>query len=207
VSAELRVGALEATANGTTLTGTEEVNYGDVLAFQDSTIAIILSNTGTGPLMYTPSLRVGEKFTADDLAATEIAVDGMDTINITFSPQSVTTYQDTLVLALTLNEVTTDELIIPLTGNTIVNSINNFGIEAVRAFPNPTTDQLFIELSEPLLAGSARVFDVNGRVVLNGAWPRNARTHAINLASLPAGSYTVEVLDRQGRMVIEVIKR
>ncbi|WP_020567837.1 ELWxxDGT repeat protein [Neolewinella persica] len=206
-TAERRTGALSATAAGTMLTGTEEINFGDVLAWQDSTITIALENTGNGPLQYLPSLMEGTKFTADDLFGATLSAGGSDAISITFSPQSVTTYEDTLVITLFLNEVTTDELIIPLAGNTIVNSINNFGIEAVRAFPNPTTDQLYIELSEPLLAGSTRIFDVNGRMVLEGVWPRNARTHAITMGSLPAGSYTVEVLDRQGRMVIEVIKR
>lgn len=206
-TAALRVGALEATANDVMLTGTETVDYGNVLAFQDSTIAIILSNTGTGPLQYTPSLRIGEKFTADDLDATQIAVGGMDTINITFAPQSVSTYEDTLVLALQLNTETTGELLVPLMGNSIVNSINNFGIEAVRAFPNPTTDQLYVELSEPLSGGTMRVFDVNGRQVLEGNWPQNSRTHSLALGALPAGSYTLEVVDRQGRLIIEVIKR
>lgn len=202
-----RTGELTATAAGTPLTGIEGINFGDVLAFQDSTITIALENTGNGPLQYLPSLLEGTKFTADDLSGGTLPAGASDAISITFSPQSVTTYEDTLVITLFLNEVTTDELIIPLTGNTIVNSINNFGIEAVRAFPNPTTDLLRIELSEPLPGATTRVFDLNGRQVLTGTWPQNARTHSIMLGALPAGNYVLEVLGAKGRLVIEIVKR
>ncbi len=204
--ARRRTGELTATAAGTPLTGTEEINFGDVVAWQDSTITVTFENTGNGPLQFLPALVEGTKFSADDLSAGTLLPGESDAIAITFSPQSVTTYTDTLVLTLFLNEVTTTELVIPLIGNALINSINNFGIAAVRAYPNPTTDQLRVELQAGLKDGTARVFDAVGRLVLQSAWPQNAVQHTFSLATLPAGSYTVEVASVQGRLLLEVIK-
>ncbi|TXF91176.1 T9SS type A sorting domain-containing protein [Neolewinella aurantiaca] len=206
-SAEALVGALEASANEVVLTGSETVDFGEVLNFQDSTIAVVLNNTGNGPLMYVPSLSVGDQFTADDLDATQIEAGGFDTIFVTFAPESVTAYEDTLVLALTLNAEITDELVIPLTGNAVVNSINDFGIRTLRAFPNPTTDVLRIELAAPLSGATVRVFDVNGRRMSESRWPEGVSISDVSLGNLPAGMYTIDVQGRNGRVLLEVVKR
>lgn len=206
-NAERRVGVLSATAAGTMLTGAEEINFGDVLAWQDSTIVISLENTGNGPLQYLPSLQDGTKFTADDLSGATIAAGGSDAIAITFSPQSVTSYTDTLVITLFLNEVMTEVLMVPLAGNSLVNSINNFGIEAVRAFPNPTSDVLRVELTQPLSQATVRVSDVAGRVMLQNRWPANASVHELSIARLPAGNYFVEISNGLNRVLIEVVKQ
>ncbi|SER03331.1 Ig-like domain-containing protein [Neolewinella agarilytica] len=200
-------GVLDVTVNDATIMALDEINFGEVPSRTDSTIPVVLTNSGAGPLMYSPSLRAGMEFTADDLSDTRIAAGGTDTINLTFRPTTEGAYTDTLDLNVSLNAETMTEVSFVLVGNAIVNSVNNFGIENVKAFPNPTTDQLRIELGESLPKGAVRVFNVSGQQLREEAWPVNARVHDLSIKALPAGAYTLEVSNGNRRVLIEVIKR
>lgn len=202
------VGALTVSLDGTVL-GEEvtEIDFGAVPSRTDSTLSLVLENVGNGPLQLTPSLATGALYTADDLSAVQIAAGARDTINITFAPPTEGEYTDTLTLAASLNEVTDVTITYVLRGNAIVNSVNEFGLRAQRAYPNPTTDGVMVELGEALINGKINVYDQLGRRVREGVWPAGARQHQIMLNGLPTGMYQVEVKSPAGRLLLEVVKR
>ncbi len=200
-------GALDVSVNDAIIMGLDEINFGEVPSRTDSTIAVVLTNSGAGPLQYTATLSSGMEFTSGDLAGARVSAGGKDTINVTFAPTTEGAFMDTLNLDVSLNAEEMTEVRFALVGNAIVNSVNSFGIEAVKAFPNPTADQLRIELGESLPQGVVRVFNVSGQQLQEEAWPINARAHELSIKALPAGAYTVEVSNGNRRVLIEVIKR
>ncbi|MTB51071.1 ELWxxDGT repeat protein [Lewinella sp. W8] len=202
------VGALAVSLDGTVL-GEEvtEIDFGAVPSRTDSTLALVLENVGTGPLQLTPSLATGMEYTADDLSAVEIAPGATDTINLTFAPQTEGEYTDTLTLMASLDAMTDVTVTYVLRGNAIVNSVNEFGIRAQRAYPNPTVDGIMVELGEALTNGTISVFDQQGRRVREAVWPAGAQQHRVLLSGLPSGLYQVEVKSPAGRLLLEVVKR
>jgi ELWxxDGT repeat protein len=201
-------GALAVSLDGTVL-GEEvtEIDFGAVPSRTDSTIALVLENVGNGPLQLTPSLATGMEYTADDLSVVQIEAGASDTISLTFAPQTEGEYTDTLTLSASLDAMTDVTVTYVLRGNAIVNSVNEFGLRAQRAYPNPTVDGIMVELGEALRNGKVNVYDQLGRRVREDVWPAGAQQHRIMLNGLPSGMYQIEVKSPAGRLLLEVVKR
>ena len=70
--------------------------------------------------------------------------------------------------------------------------VTESGMDKVSLYPNPTTDRLYISLSEKNTTASFKVFNLLGHIVLDGELP-NA-LNALEVDHLPAGFYTVQIL-------------
>lgn len=68
--------------------------------------------------------------------------------------------------------------------------------EAVKIFPNPATDKVFISTAEPF---AAAVLGMDGRVLIQGD-----NTPWLDLAALQPGIYCLRVTDRWGRLLRQV---
>jgi hypothetical protein len=58
-------------------------------------------------------------------------------------------------------------------------------------YPNPATNEIHISLPNKEVAKSIKIYDVNGRILLNRAV--NAEQSSLNISSLPKGNYWIEV--------------
>lgn len=72
--------------------------------------------------------------------------------------------------------------------------------ESVVLYPNPATDQLFIESTIPI--DRLRIFDVSGKEV----YLSNTVGNQISITSLSKGLYFMEVISENGRLVKRIIK-
>jgi len=69
--------------------------------------------------------------------------------------------------------------------------------EHFKLFPNPSTDQLKIELPRPALPGMRILFyDVLGQLIGSRAFPPYSLTTEMDVSHLPAGVYTIVVGNR-----------
>ena len=71
---------------------------------------------------------------------------------------------------------------------------------ALRVYPNPTDDVLFIELRGGAETANVALYDLQGRMV-TGVFdtPQQGGTDTINVKSIPAGVYVLRVTDADGK--------
>jgi ligand-binding sensor domain-containing protein len=69
-------------------------------------------------------------------------------------------------------------------------------------YPNPTTDQLNIELENELLATRYRITDTKVKQVLTGSFSPSSSV-SINVEQLPSGVYIIEITTNSGEIVID----
>jgi alpha-amylase len=94
--------------------------------------------------------------------------------------------------------------------NTIGTSVAEESLlqQAVRSFPNPVTDQLYLVLdAEHWTWHLAKVKDLQGRLIMQHALPKDAFESQLNVEALPAGMYLLEVQHSGGTSVQRFIKQ
>lgn len=86
------------------------------------------------------------------------------------------------------------------------NSVNeNVAATEIKVFPSPATDVLNIWVGENATKATYRIFDLTGRTLLSGnAMPQN---NVVNIASLPVGTYWVEVAGTKGTIATKQIQK
>lgn len=77
-------------------------------------------------------------------------------------------------------------------------SVEEQKAEALKLYPNPATDQLFVEFNEQQ-PGMIQIFDLQGRMVWHSATMRPANRNIIPTRGLAAGQYVVQILDDKGQ--------
>ena len=95
----------------------------------------------------------------------------------------------------TLDESNADTLAAPKLLQTETSSTDN---TALRIYPNPTDDVLYVELSGAGIR-SVGLYDLQGRVVADVANAGGYPTVTLNVRSVPAGIYLLRVTDTEGR--------
>ena len=90
--------------------------------------------------------------------------------------------------------------------NIVVNSIPVTNTEMdVRVYPNPTVGQVTIEFEEVIEIGTARLIDVNGRLLLQRTLD-NKQVIQLNINELPTAVYFLELQTSKGTYNRKVIK-
>ena len=80
--------------------------------------------------------------------------------------------------------------------------------QAVRSFPNPVTQQLYLVLdAEQWTWHTAKVKDLQGRLLRQHVLPKDALECQLNVDALPAGMYLLEVQHSGGTSVQRFIKQ
>lgn len=77
-------------------------------------------------------------------------------------------------------------------------SVGEQAHKALKLYPNPATDQLFIEYTDQQ-PNQIQVFDLQGRLVWHSASMRPANRNIIPTRGLAVGQYVVQLLDEKGQ--------
>lgn len=77
---------------------------------------------------------------------------------------------------------------------------NVFGGNKLSLYPNPTTDELFIQSSTPVAGLRYMVLDKTGRVVLSGDIKNNTSDTRVDVSSLPANMYIIKIVNNDNRI-------
>jgi hypothetical protein len=104
--------------------------------------------------------------------------------------------------------ITADQnLVNDTTCSTFYSSVNakNIAIQSIKVYPNPAKNWVQIDLGE-LEAISARIMDVQGRVVLPIQLIKGQRISLVSLESIQNGTYLLEVKTKQGIAVSRLVK-
>lgn len=67
----------------------------------------------------------------------------------------------------------------------------------IELFPNPTSEELSITISDPNAFSTYRIFDMNGKVILDGSI--NSTQIMVNLLHVSAGEYHLILESNQGQ--------
>lgn len=70
---------------------------------------------------------------------------------------------------------------------------------SLRVFPNPTTDQVHLQLDQPFAQATCILSDLQGRVLQVHRLAADQTLHSFSVAHLPAGLYSVQVITDKGR--------
>ncbi|MBC6994815.1 choice-of-anchor D domain-containing protein [Neolewinella lacunae] len=183
------------------------LDFGELSLRQDSTVDVTITNNGQIALaLDTITLSATDHFSlgvSEQPAA--IAVGESFTFTVTYAPAEVGAHTGTVTIVNAASEA--PGFIINLAGAATPSSINEFGIQASRAFPNPADQFFWVELAESLPRASYRLLDIQGRVVQQGQWPAGADRHRFDLSGVVRGQYYLEVLAGEKRLVVELVKR
>lgn len=72
-----------------------------------------------------------------------------------------------------------------------VADIESFKVNNVKVYPNPSTDEISIVLPQPLQNTEYTVYDMTGRVILNGIF--NGTSTSVDISVLQAATYTIKI--------------
>ncbi len=97
--------------------------------------------------------------------------------------------------------------VVNVRGSATISSLNEFGIQASKAYPNPVDNFFLLELKEPLQTAQYRLIDLQGRILQQGNWPAGNDRHRFDLSLLSSGLYHLELLAGNKRLLVEVVKR
>ncbi len=84
-------------------------------------------------------------------------------------------------------------------------SIGENTLGDVKVYPNPSSDYLEVVLPEGLTTGNAVLYDANGRIV--GIWTLSATVSALDIATLSAGIYVIEITNNGLAAQFRVVKK
>ena len=198
----LAAGEVEVSEGGEIVADGDTLRFTDVPVGTDSTRTLIIRTTGQIDVDVTSiSLMDSTVFTfvaPDSL----LAVGDSSEIVITYSPTEEGTQTDVLTIV-----TATGEFVVNLTGSSVTTSVVDRGIPAEAIYPNPTPGVVTIQLTRGLTNADYRVYDLAGKVVLNGAWPDGLARHDVDLSTLRSGVYQVEVQSGQKRLTASVVRR
>lgn len=85
------------------------------------------------------------------------------------------------------------------------NSIEDKRFEQVRIFPNPTSDNLNIELSKSKKFIQATIYDLLGKAHFKATYT-NVAVIDLDLSSLPKATYILELEDAHAKQTLRIIK-
>jgi len=111
----------------------------------------------------------------------------------------------TIVCSITTSDTIYDNYVIPdiivtITDNDVV-SIVDFNLEQFNVFPTVSNGLFTCNISDSLLGGTFAVFDVAGKMVINGSLPQTS----LNLTALASGSYIILASKNDARYYQKVI--
>ncbi len=80
----------------------------------------------------------------------------------------------------------------------IATGIGAVDVQEVRVFPVPATDEVVLERGHVVSDARLQVVDATGRVMLSRTWPTGAAQQRLDVSALPAGMYSVILMDDSG---------
>jgi hypothetical protein len=85
-----------------------------------------------------------------------------------------------------------------------LNTVGEAQWRSIRAFPNPASEEVQIQLSQPVPAGTMiQIFDLTGRLILSQSVQENSSLIDIPLQGIPSGQYLLILEDQTRRLSVE----
>ena len=81
----------------------------------------------------------------------------------------------------------------------VVSAIDEISMDGIRAWPNPASESIRVDLESPVQGAVVRVMDLTGKVVLQSQVSGNG--FSLDISSLPQGVYTLTVEEDMTRVV------
>ena len=77
----------------------------------------------------------------------------------------------------------------------------------VRCYPNPTTNQLFVEFAQPVSPKTTlELMDLTGKVVYSAILGNNTSVHSIDLSALAEGVYFIKISNSEFTLTKRIVK-
>lgn len=189
-----------------TLSSGDVIDFGELFLTQDDEESINIQNTGTVALEIN-SITLSEtphyNLVLGELPASLAAGESFS-FSVRYAPLEEGTHTASITIDNTASEA--PGFVVNLSGSAIISSVNEFGIQAARAFPNPVDQFFMLELAEPLQDAHFRLMDMQGCLLQQGNWPQGSDRHRFDLGRLPAGLYHLDVRSGAKRLLIEIVK-
>jgi hypothetical protein len=192
---------------GMPLAQQDVLDFGALPIGTDSTITVTITNPGVVPLAIAAvQLTDDTHFSVDASGLVNMINPGLSTtFDLTYAPTMEGIHQTIVTIVNNATPSTVFNLV--LSGSAFVTNVNDFGITAAKAFPNPTQERFFLQLEEGLHHADFRLYDLSGKMVQQGVWPTGALQHEFDLSGLAAGIYHLELRNAQGRLLVEIVKQ
>ena len=198
---ELSVGL---TANAAGLASGATLDFTGTPVGRDSTRSLFLRNAAAGAIAVDSiSLATGTAFSFEELAL-PVLMDNIEELRVTFSPDSVGSFSDTLTILTSLPGRDSVFRVV-LTATTTV-GIADLGLGTAAVFPNPVLDLVTVELAEAITGGEWQITNAAGQVVSRGLWPDNMQRHQIDMQVLPKGAYLLRVRSGDRGMAVQLVR-
>lgn len=167
---------------GMTLQGSASANLGDTTEV----------DFNPGENLFEDNGNTGETFalfnnTPNDIPAMNNCWDGMTNLNVEEAEALITHEVDDSELGMV------DFTPLGMCEDVGVSELN---VGHLSVYPNPATDQINIEASDKI--ENIRVFDLHGRLILNGEEESKQQTSTLNLSELDQGLYLLQVETEAG---------
>jgi ELWxxDGT repeat protein len=199
-------GRLTVTSGVLTLVNDDTLNVNDVPANTDSTVTILLTNSGEEMLVI-DSVRLTDDGDFTLLTSPDTIMGGMtDTVRLSFPGGAVGSYTDALSL-FSSDSTNNGVFTVNLRATVIVNSTRTPVTAVASLFPNPTVQDITIELRTAPVAGSWQLYSNEGRLLRHGVWPARQLRHRLDVSDLPTGAYRLLIQDNKEAYQATFIKR
>ena len=180
----------------------DTLRFTDVPVDTDSTRTLIIRTTGQTNIDVTSISLMDSTVFSVVAPDSTLAVGDSSEIAITYSPTEEGTQTDVLTIT-----TAAGVFMVNLVGSSTTTSVVDRGIPAEAIYPNPTPGMVTIQLTRALTNADYRVYDLAGKVVLNGVWPNGLARHDIDLSTLRSGVYQLEVQSGSKRLTTSVVRR
>jgi hypothetical protein len=86
--------------------------------------------------------------------------------------------------------------------------IEDFNLENVVVYPNPTSNELYVDLGGvEYLINEIQLVDLTGRIISTNAVNKDVKLYNISTSSLSNGIYSVKIIGKEGSITKKIIKQ
>jgi len=182
------------------------LDFGEVLVSVATTLDVELHNHGGTYIDFETAYTNVPEFYVFSVGPTTLNPEDEITIYVTFQPESIGEFFDTLVVELEYG----DDLTVPLTGECVASGVNDVNLPSeyeFSIFPNPFNNQLQISFDQQNPAERISIYDIAGNIVsdVNNKSGSNRTCYTWNPADLAGGIYFVTIQTRNTTMTRKVV--
>lgn len=179
----------------------ETISFDELILGDEQVKTLTLENTGDGTLNI-EEITMPEGYTIDQ-STISVAAGASADLSITFTPTEGKSYEG--LMTITSNNGV-EEINLIGTGLLVTNIDDAYlDAEEVKAYPNPTSDVLNIDLSNsPVAVANLRLVDMEGSLF----WQRKEvreKQLTINVSNYQSGTYLLLIETSKGRLVKKII--
>jgi len=165
------------------------------IAPDKSKLVVVYVNLNNSAVSVNPQLKdiPGYNYSTIDIYQTDQTLDLQKSPSVNYTPGAALNVFGRSIMTFVYNLTSSGNGIEPVEKTTI------------NSYPNPVTDYLTCNASDPIQKIS--VTDLNGRLILNTDLNNATNTYKLSMKSLPAGMYLVSVISKGESKVFQIAKK